>query len=195
MKLLIVDLSHTNIDKNNSAVPAYRAILQTIFNRFLIENFTAMIEFIKCKIIIFNTIQIHNTDKIQFTNVLIVFIALNNLIFIIILECGMNVDAFMQTWFMNMEFTESKNTSKINTIAVLTILPHISAEMFSQYFGFALKRMLPDIHLYLDFLAGNAKIEKPQNTFAVRSRKDEKVASSRKKNLRQTQLYENVNLV
>ncbi|KAL4479579.1 hypothetical protein ABPG72_018565 [Tetrahymena utriculariae] len=156
MKLLIKDLSNTNIDKTNQSIPSYRAILQTIFNRFLIENFGAIIEFIK--------------------------------------QCGMNIDAFMETWFMNMEFTESKNTSKINTIAVLTILPHISGQMFQKYFGYALKRMLPDIHTYLDLLAGN-KTEKPQNTFAVRSRKDEKVASARKKALRQTQLYENVNLV
>lgn len=65
-------------------------------------------------------------------------------------ECEVSVEFFFETWFLNMEFTESRNSSKINTIAVLTLLPRVSAEMFSKYFHYTLKRMLPDIHNYLE---------------------------------------------
>lgn len=68
------------------------------------------------------------------------------------LECNVQPDGFLQTWFLNMEYAESKNTSKINTIAVLTVLPHVSQSTFTLYFGYALKRMLPDLYGHMELL-------------------------------------------
>ena len=47
----------------------------------------------------------------------------------------------------NMDYISSKNSTKINTIAILQIMKYMSEGLFRQRLEFLLKQILPDVHI------------------------------------------------
>jgi len=49
-------------------------------------------------------------------------------------QSGVLFDQFVQAWFKKMDFITSRESLRINLIAIYTLLPHFSAEMLTKWF-------------------------------------------------------------
>ena len=61
---------------------------------------------------------------------------------------NITVDRFFQVWIENMETKRSKHITKINTIAMLNILPSIPSNIILNLFYKMLKIIIPDVILH-----------------------------------------------
>ncbi|KRX03213.1 Armadillo-type fold [Pseudocohnilembus persalinus] len=114
---------------------------------------------------------------------------------------GINNEQFFQAWIQNMTNLSSKNQLRINSVTLLKILPNLGQNVFTQNLDTILKKIIPDIVNYIEHkqnpqLKEIEEKRKQQNKpiFGKRRMTDGE-PSQRKEQLRNTQLFEDLNLL
>ena len=74
-----------------------------------------------------------------------------------------NFDQFVNSWFSKMDFIASRESTRINLIAIYTLLPHFSLDMIRKHFREIGKLTFPQLEnfLYLKLTNNSSRFHSP----------------------------------
>ncbi|KAM3141672.1 hypothetical protein pb186bvf_006277 [Paramecium bursaria] len=145
--------------------------------------------------------QLHNAIycEVQQMTLLNRFIIQNTQGFIqALLSKQIQPDQYLSRWQQDSITSRSKGTSRINSIALLLFIKHVSKQSFLENVSKVLTEVLPEIDYYLETLDPLTKQKFQQNRINLYSSSNTRLStfrnSERKEAIRQTQIYEDVDM-
>ena len=104
------------------------------------------------------------------------------------IACNMNIEDFLLTYILNMDFISSEKARRINAFAILIMFDYVPQDTIMRLFEQMMRQIVPEVTHEVE-----KKAMPQKNNPEISMRRE--VYSARKAELRTKQLYENIDLL